>query len=374
MLPVPLFGWRSYVLSAADTSDWSDWNELVEQAPISDVYYRPGYVRAYEAAGHGRAMGLILTSSHVRVLVPLLLRPLSDLPFAQGETGFDAATPYGYGGLLPLFEIVRPTESDVHSLFDALQQWCRDAGIVSCLIRLHPLMDQDRKLSLALWHAEANLLHYRGPTVAVHLARWDRAGQRIAGLRRDRRVALNRARRCLRVSWSGSDIPLAEALALFREIYEQRMAELNASSYYYFPAEYYVTLAEGLGNNLAVALAWLDRKLVGASLFLADRQFAHYHLSGSNEEGRELGAATLLINAGAEWARERGCRFLHLGGGNYYLDSLFDYKRSFGGVVYRYHTLDVIADELRYRNLVERRMNFESLPQVRQDFFPQYRA
>lgn len=63
-----------------------------------------------------------------------------------------------------------------------------------------------------------------------------------------------------------------------------------------------------------------------------------------------------------------------LGGGNFYLDSLFDYKRSFGGVVYGYHTLDVIADELRYRNLVERPMNYESLPRVRQDFFPRYRA
>src|SRR5258708_33361869 len=116
MLPVTLFGWKADVLSAGDTSDWSDWNELVEQAPISDVYYRPGYVRAYEAAGHGRAMGLILTSSHVRVLVPLLLRPLSDLPFAQGESGFDAATPYGYGGLLSRFCIMWPDQSGGHLL------------------------------------------------------------------------------------------------------------------------------------------------------------------------------------------------------------------------------------------------------------------
>lgn len=35
-------------------------------------------------------------------LFPLLLRPLNALRFAPGEAGYDAATPYGYGGLLLL--------------------------------------------------------------------------------------------------------------------------------------------------------------------------------------------------------------------------------------------------------------------------------
>ena len=361
------------VLAASDPHDRSRWNDIADHAPISDVYYRSGYACASEAAGHGKAIGLLLATQRIRVLMPLLVRPLSDLPFATGEPGFDAATPYGYGGLLPLSEIERPAEDDVHALLDLLRQWCRDAGIVSCLIRLHPLLEQDRWLGQDHWPQQLTLLHYRLPTVAVDLARWDSTRQRIAGLHRNRRAALNDARRFLRVSWSGSDIPLPEALALFQPIYEQRMASLNASSYYFFPSEYYASLAQGLSNNLAVALAWLGRKLVGAALFLVDRQFAHYHLTGSNEEGREHEADTLLVNAVAHRARDRGCRFLHLGGGG---DSngLYRYKRSFGGDVYRYHTLDVIADELRYRNLVERRMRYESLPEVRQGFFPQYRA
>ena len=364
---------RVLVLAASDPRDRSRWDDIVDHAPISDVYYRSGYACACEAAGHGKAIGLLLATQCIQVLVPLLLQPLSDLPFAAGEPGFDAATPYGYGGLLPLSETDRPAEADVHSLLDVLQEWCRDAGIVSCLIRLHPLLEQDRWLGQDHWPQQATLLHYRLPTLAVDLAPWDSARQRIAGLHRNRRAALSQARPRLRVSWSGSDVPLPEALALFRSIYEQRMANLNASSYYFFPFEYYASLAEGLSSNLAVALAWLDQKLVGAVLFLADRQFAHYHLTGSNEEGRKYEADTLLVNAGAHWARERGCRFLHLGGGG---DSngLYQFKRSFGGEVYRYHTLDVIADESRYRNLVERRMRYESLPQVRQGFFPQYRA
>src|ERR1700745_108023 len=90
------------VLLASDPQDASRWDELVDRAPIADVYYRAGYALALEAAGHGKAIGLILNANRVPILLPLLLRPLSDLPFAPGEPGIDAITPYGYGGLLPL--------------------------------------------------------------------------------------------------------------------------------------------------------------------------------------------------------------------------------------------------------------------------------
>jgi hypothetical protein len=123
------------VLSATHQRESSIWNELVDQAPMPDVYYRPGYARTIEAAGHGKAIALLINGPNTQVLMPLLLRPLSDLPFAAGETGFDAITPYGYGGLLPLSEIQRPSATEVHAILDALRQWCLETGVVSCLIR-----------------------------------------------------------------------------------------------------------------------------------------------------------------------------------------------------------------------------------------------
>jgi GNAT superfamily N-acetyltransferase len=365
---------EAHVLDASDPQDASRWDELVDLAPIPDVYYRAGYALASEAAGHGKAIGLILSTNQLSVLLPLLLRPLSDLPFAGGERGFDAITPYGYGGLLPLSQTELLTKLDAATLLEALQQWCREAGVVSCLIRLHPLLVQESWLGHDQLSQYASLLQLRGPTVAVDLTQWDSERQRPMGLHERRRRDLNHAQRRLRVSWGGTDVPLREALELFQQIYEQRMACLNASSYYFFPTEYYLSLASRLPNNVAVALAWLDCKVVGGMFFMADRQFAHYHLGGSDEQGRELGAGTLLINACAQWARERGCKLLHLGGGVSNSDSLFEYKRSFGGNIYRYHTLEVISDASRYCELVERRLKFGPDWQGRSGFFPQYRA
>ncbi|MBD0339249.1 MAG: hypothetical protein ICV67_08195, partial [Thermoleophilia bacterium] len=92
-------------LAAADAR----WDELVDAAPTPDVYFRPGYGRAYEAAGEGRLVGVRTASA----LFPLLLRAL---PF--GVDGFDAVTPYGYGGLLPL-----AARSDASTDVRQLRDW-----------------------------------------------------------------------------------------------------------------------------------------------------------------------------------------------------------------------------------------------------------
>jgi hypothetical protein len=356
------------VLDANDPGDSSRWDELVDRAPIPDVYYRPGYARPNQVIDQGKALALLLNSGDTRVLIPLLLRPLSDLPFAGGQTGFDAVTPYGYGGLLPLASSRQPSKSDVPALLDALLDWCNASRVISCHIRLHPLLEQTEWLD-AMPSEAASLLCFRGLTAGIDLSRWDCAERRAAGMSANRRLHLNRARRHLEILWSGSGISMAEAVEQFRLVYEHRMAQLGASSYYYFPKQYYAALGDQ--TKLGVALACFGNEVVGASMFLADRHFAHYHLGGANEKGLKFHASTLLINAGGQWARERGCTLLHLGGGS---GGLFGYKRSFGGPVYRYCTLDVIADRSVYSTLVERRLCSKTLPPPRQAFFPAYRA
>ena len=357
------------VLDATDPDDSSLWEELVDRAPIPDVYYRPGYALANEVVDHGKAIALLLIDRNIEVLIPLLLRTLSDLPFAADQPGFDAVTPYGYGGIVLLSERGRPSDSDVLALLNALQHWCNERSVISCHIRLHPLLEQTQWLDATRFQDHTASLSFRALTTGIDLSKWDSANQRIAGMNENRRSRLNVARRHLRVLWGGSEIPMPEALRLFRQVYEHRMGQVHASAYYYFPEEYYTAL--GAQTNLGVALAWLGEELVGGQLFLADRQFAHYHLGGANENGLKFNSSTLLINAGAEWAREHGCRLLHLGGGG---DGVFGYKKSYGGPIFQYYTLDTIAEKSAYTNLVETRLHSKALPPPRQDFFPEYRA
>ena len=299
------------------------WDELVDASPTPDVYFRTGYCAAYEAAGEGQLVALRAPTA----LFPLLLR---ELPY--GQDGFDAVPPFGYGGILPLDE-----GGNLHALEGVFElDWVER--------REH------------------------GPTSAVELARV--ADGRLAGMSKGRKADLNVARRELEVAWDAGE----GALERFRAVYDETMIRLGASQYYLFPPQYYRALADGLGDLLGVALARRADEVVGGALFLADAvgAFAHYHLSGASDVGRKLKAGTLLVHEGAMWAAERSCEVLHLGGGATGDDSLYAFKRSFGGEEHTYSLAAFVADADRYRALVARRAEDPEPP--RPGFFPAYRA
>ena len=326
------------------------WDALVDAAPTPDVYFRPGYCRAYEAAGEGRLVSVRTNGA----LFPVLLR---ELPF--GEEGWDAVTPYGYGGHLPLVAEADPV-TDLHQLRD----WCVSNGVVTALLRLHPLLGGLADLS----GTDGIEVRHHGPTTAIDLSRIEDG--RLGGMSKGRKADLSVARRELVVSWESDH----EALGRFRAVYDETMTRLGAAGHYLFPAEYYRALAGGLGDRLGVAAALRDEEVVGGALFLADPvgRFAHYHLSGTTDAGRELKAGTLLVHDGALWAAERGAELLHLGGGTSGADSLYAFKRSFGGDEFGYSFATLVADEQRYDALVARRA--EEPEPLRPDFFPAYRA
>lgn len=357
------------LLSASDRSDALRWDQLVSRSPFPDTYYRPGYVRAYELEGHGRAIALHVRSQGAEFLFPMLLRPISEDP-AGPSSPQDAITPYGYGGMLPLAPSP-PSEAHLKSTLEALAQHCKSSHIISVLLRLHPLLDQGCGLKPL---AGPDLsLHLFGPTTAIPLGNWSEGS-----LRKGRRSDLALARRSLRVTWSSrahasaGAPPLAQALGIFRALYEETMDRLQASAFYHFSPEYYAALAEGLGDGIAVALAWQQEQAVGGAIFFTDARCAHYHLSGTSEAGRALKATTLLIREGIEWARGRGCERLHLGGGAGGSDSLFDFKKGFGGEIFEYAFAGLVADRPRYERLVAAR-RATGRP-LRPDFFPEYRA
>jgi hypothetical protein len=359
-------------LSSEDAGDIREWESLVDSASTPDVYYRPGYVSAYQAIGHGTATAVLVELDDLRALVPILLRPLNALPFAPDETGFDAATPYGYGGVLLLDGASSLNPDQSRELLQTFQDWCKESQVISAHLRLHPGFQQERWFGGDL--GEGRELVLLGPTVALDLAGWNPATRSIATLNKGRRSDLNFARRHLRLTWTSDGRKRDEDLRAFYDLYEQRMTELEAGEYYHFDFEYYQSLAAGLDKRLDIAIAWLEDEAVGAAMFMTDRILSHYHLSASNQHGRTHKATTMILNSAAEHARDKGCQRLHLGGGARGEDKLFAFKESFGGYAYRYSCLSLICDPIRYRNLVNRRLNWPHLPAMRANFFPEYRA
>ena len=361
------------VLLASNPIDYEEWDKLVNISPTPDTYYRPGYALAYveESAS---AIALLLRISGRRFLVPLLLRSLSALPYASEALDCDAITPYGYGGVLPI-DAGGISEEDAQELFEALKQWCEENRVISCMLRLHPLIDLGEGFADAARKSPCVEFREHGLTAAIDLEAWDDKMRAPATINNDRRRNLLLARRRLSVTIAPSDtLEGQSALKLFRAVYNETMQRLGAASYYVFPEEHYLRLVKGLGRRMVVAIARLEDTAVGAALFFAGDRFAHYHLSGTTTDGRRLKANTMVLVSGAEWARERGCSALHLGGGIAADDSLFQFKTSFGGITHRYCFVTVIANPVRYLELVQLRLADFTMGISRDGFFPEYRA
>lgn len=340
------------VLMANDDRGAERWTALVESSATPDVYYLPEYASATAEIEKTEPLALIAGISSCRMLAPLLLRQNSAPVNAASTEWLDAATPYGYGGLvrLPATEAFHPD----HFLcfVEQLNAWCVSQQVVCCILRLHPLMEQQDWFGAGNhWEerwGERLQIHSRGTTSSIELSAWDEKLDQPASLRRDRRADMRLASRSLHVTMStGEDEDAETKLGIFSNLYERLIARNITDSFYRFPLPYFLRLRR-LGARLGIALAWHGDEPVGGNLFLAGPRYAHGHLAATNEVGRRNGASTLLIVEGARWARQRGCELLHLGGGMKPGDTLEDFKRSFGGASHVYRYITFIADRRRF--------------------------
>ena len=212
----------------------------------------------------------------------------------------DAITPYGYGG---------PVGREVGAFWSAYDEWCRANDVVSTFVRFHPLYANARDAPI---HVEP-----LAPTVAWRLEQDDL----FAGMHLNHRRTVRKARK------AGVTVTATEGVGDFVPLYEQTMRRAGAAPFYFFASEYW----QALGRTQLVRFdAHLGDDIVASALCLASPPWLHYHLGASSDEGRKLGAMTLLFLEGATWARERGYERFHLGGGvGGREDSLHEFKRRF---------------------------------------------
>lgn len=324
------------------------WDELVASSPQSDIYYRAAYILAAAELEHSQPLGLIISSSNRRYLLPMLLRPISS---PDGQSWSDASTPYGYGGVLCSSLDSEVALPDVLHFFQELRAWCATRQLVSCVLRSHPLLAQDWLFAQSPGIDFVSIKR-RSQTVAIPLQTWDDTRECPFGMSKGRRSDLALARRNLRVTWGvlSDQRDAVEQFRIFRSLYESNMRCVGAAEFFHFPWSYYERLS-ALGPDVGIGIAWHDDCAVGGAVFIAGPTYSHYHLSGSDETGHKYKASTLLVVEGAKWARQRGCRFLHLGGGLRVNDSLMDFKRSFGGEHHQVGHVILIADRGRYNSM-----------------------
>ena len=159
----------------------------------------------------------------------------------------------------------------------------------------------------------------------------------------------------------------------FMRLYGATMERLQADPYYYFGADYFEGIKKALGTKLHLCVVEIDGEIAAGTLFTEVEGLVEYHLSASDERFTRERPTKLLIHHARAWAKARGNRWLHLGGGlGAAHDNLFQFKAGFSTLRQPFRTWRVVTDEPAYLRLV-RDVRPASDGQDRAGFFPEYR-
>lgn len=333
-----------------------------------DVYHLPEYVRLDGERNHARPMAFLARSGDEELFIPYLLRRCENLvPESMGgEPVFDVVSPYGYPGLL-LSDAARRSARFARQAMQRLSEGLRDMGACSGFFRMHPL----------LGHGLSELFPDgfftpAGETVAMDLA-VDEA-ELWKGIREGHQGTINK---CRKLGFVPRMVPLRDHVDPFLEIYRETMDRVQAKDSYYFGRDYFARLGE-MPGHVHCGVVESEGRATAACIFFECGGIVQAHLGGTKSEFLSKSPFHLLLYSAARWAKSRGNRYFHIGGGvGGARDRLLQFKRGFSRLRFSFSTLRLITDDGKYRELTTRRARIANVPVEEfagRDFFPAYRA
>ena len=287
---------------------------------LDDVYFRPDFARLH---GGGDDIDVLDQGDMRHAAV------VRDIP---GTGQQDLETAHGYGG---------PVATDAVALARGIAEWRQrqaDAGRVAEFVRLHPFLNP-----LAYRNA-FDEISFNRTTVVVDLG--PPATERKRYYSKGTRHAINRGLSTLSLrALSPRDADT------FKACYEAGLERNRADKGAYFPDTYYRDL---LAADWCTAwAAETGGRAIAVACFLSRGGLAHYHLAGGSTDSRASGANYLLLEHAFTHFQEKGCRWMHLGGGRMAGpgDALLHFKAKFSPLRAAYYVGGMIFDRDAFRQL-----------------------
>ena len=326
------------------------WHEAID-AVEHDFYHLPGYLRISATHEGGRPVAVIVDGDDRQLLLPLLLR---DTP--GGE--IDATSPYGYPG--PVGRGLDQPAAYRAALLAALRVLEED-GVVSLFVRLHPLINRT-------FPSDIGVLVDHGETVVTDLSH--SADEFWRETRREHRRGITKALKA-GFAFRVSDDPAHHHE--FRDLYRERMDALLADSFYHFDDAYFDGLRETLEGRLKLGIVARGDEVAAAGLLSEVSGIVQTHLIGWAEAYADIAPSKLWYHGVRAWAKTRGDRWLHYGGGvGAGEDSLMHFKSGFSPDRLVYRSLRVVLRPDAYARLVAESGQQEDATSLT-GWFPAYR-
>jgi len=349
------------VLSYDNPKDRQKWRSICQSFKEIDIFYYPEYVYLFERKGDGKAHCFVYYDGENGIVIyPFLRRRINELPIFNdiSDDLTDIISPYGYSGYLRNISAV-----NMSNFINAFHNYCLQNNIVSEFIRFHPILNNFSYCSDNINIREWN------QTVVVDLSlSMDDIWQNISPSCR------NKIKKAQKNHVEIIHDRNFDHLDDFCNLYTDTMKRLQAEEYYFFSKSWFKELIKLLPHNSALFHGVYNSSIIMSGIYIFDRDFIHYFLSGSIYETRHMGANNLLLYEVSIWAKPRGFKYLHLGGGYQQDDSLYRFKASFSRLKTPFYIGNVIHDHDCYHYLARRRESAASKESKYSQFFPAYRT
>jgi CelD/BcsL family acetyltransferase involved in cellulose biosynthesis len=342
------------------------WRALVEEAGQSDWYQLPELWRHAEEQGVGTARLFVYREAGCFVALPLLLRPLREVPGLEGCGEMDAVSVGDYAG--PMASRQDLPASLIRGFQEALVAEMKRLGVIFVFSKLNPMLAQEDVLK------GMGGTHFAQPTVSIDLTLPGREQ-----FRSYRPRLQSYLRRAWREGQEGCELDYAEHIGECLDMYRETMDRVGAADAFRYPDTLHRTMREALGGRLHLFGVRCGGRMVATSLFTEWKGIVQGFISCVRTEALPLSPARVMYDYIRCWAMERGCHTLHLGGGTSpRLDNpLFLFKAGFGDRRHEFRTWRWVVDPAAYEGACLRRSRWNlrhGLVPVRPDFFPEYRC
>jgi hypothetical protein len=341
------------------------WSTTLENLS-HDVYHLAEYVALDAERTHTTPEAFLLEDEDKIFFVPYLLRSCEDVVQSAYPKVYDIISPYGYPGIL-MSDAAANTPGFPDLALQKFRHTLQEKGVCCAFLRLHPILSEK-----FVHNFSSNPFQDNGLTVSIDLTLdediiW-------AKTRKGHQSTINR---CTRLGLTARTVSFVEYIDEFMAIYEETMNRVEANNIYYFSRDYFTGLLQ-LGDKVQLGIVESEDRMVCGSLFFESCGIVQAHLGGTKTEFLKQSPFNLLLHYMRLWAKARGNKYLHLGGGlGGQKDNLYTFKSGFSKQRHEFLTCRLVVDSNLYSDLLEFRaktLNKSVEDLQNSQFFPAYRA
>lgn len=344
------------------------WQETLRDCP-ADIFYTPEYA-SFSVEGSEDSPLMFLYRDELGVVYDVVLvSPVAQfdfyrhLPLDFEMSPVDIRSPSFNGPVL----CANP--ADREELFlryrRAVDSYCRNTGVITEFVRVHPLHPLDPGWLQGLEVRPGSRCFYVDLREGFVVAQ---KGFSVRHRRAAKRAEVNSAEMRF--------VPANEEnVARFCSLYSDTMARNEAKSVDRYSTPYFISLFAALGECARLVESRVQGQLVSSTILYQYNRLLWYAYSATAYELRGTHAHTYAMDRVIEWACGQGLDYFMLGGSFQAGDALEVYKRGYTEQAASVQQLRKVHDAGGLSRLLQAKAGYNRKlgRPVRLDYFPSYR-